>query len=101
MGSALGDTQDQALTARFDVLSEGSDRGRVLTCSEGALQSSYRRCLRTHEFRNLRLCQACLLACLEQSIQQNGFVSLNTFNFSAHARTAHELLHQLVMCLHV
>ncbi len=73
----------------------------MLTSSEGALQASDRRCLRTHEFRNLCLCQAGLLACLEQSIQQNGFVSLNTFNFSTHARTAHELLHQLIMCLHV
>ena len=73
----------------------------MLTSSEGALQPSDRRCLRTHEFRNLCLCQAGLLACLEQSIQQNGFVSLNTFNFSTYARTAHELLHQLIMCLHV
>ena len=71
------------------------------TRSEGAIQSSYRRRLSTHEFRNLRLCQAGLLACLEQSNQQSGLVPLNTFNFSAHARTAHKLLYQLIMCLHV
>jgi hypothetical protein len=49
--------------------------------------------LRAHEFRNLRLCQAGILACLEQGVQQNGFVSLNTFDFSAYTRTAHELFH--------
>jgi len=73
----------------------------MLACSERALQTSYRRSLRTHEFRNLSLCQTGLLARLEQGIQQNGLVSLNTFNFSAYARAAHELLHQLIMCLHV
>ena len=65
----------------------------MLTRCEGALQSSYCRRLRAHEFRNLRLCQAGLLACLEQGVQQNGFVSLNTFDFGAYTRTAHELFH--------
>jgi len=101
MDSALGDTQDQAPATRFDVLSKGGDRGRMLACSERSLQPGYRRCLRTHEFRNLSLCQTGLLARLEQCIQQNALVSLDTFNFSAYARTTHELLHQLIMCLHV
>ncbi len=101
MDSASGDTQDQILAARFDVPSKGSDRRRMLTRCEGALQSGYRRRLRAHAFRNLRLCQAGLLACLEQGIQQNGFVSLDTFDFSAYTRTAHELFHQLIMCFHV
>lgn len=100
-GLALCDAQDQILAARFDILSKGGNRGRMVTRREGALQSSYCRRLSTHEFRDLRLCQAGLLACLEQSIQQSGLVSLDTFNFSAYARTAHKLLYQLIMCLHV
>jgi hypothetical protein len=57
--------------------------------------------LSSHKFRYLRLRETSLLARLEQGIQQNGLVSLNTFNLSAYARTAHELLDQLIMCLHV
>jgi hypothetical protein len=57
--------------------------------------------LSSHTFRYLRLRETGLLARLEQGIQQNGLVSLNTFNLSAYARTAHELLYQLIMCLHV
>jgi len=34
MGSASGDAQDQVLAARFDVLSKGSDRGRMLARCE-------------------------------------------------------------------
>jgi hypothetical protein len=47
--------------------------------------------LSTHYFGNLRLRQASLLARLEQGIQKNRLVSLDTFNFSGYARAAHEL----------
>jgi hypothetical protein len=57
--------------------------------------------LGSHKFRYLRLRETGILARLEQGIQQNGLVSLNTFNLSAYARPAHELLDQLIMCVHV
>lgn len=55
----------------------------------------------SHPFRYLCLREAGLLARLEQGIEQNSLVSLIPVNLSAHTRTAHQLLDQLVMCLHV
>ena len=73
----------------------------MLPRSQRALKPSYRGCLSSHKFRYLRLRETGLLARLEQGIQQDGLVSLNTFNFSAYPRTAHEFLYQLIMCFHV
>ena len=73
----------------------------MLSRSQRALKPSHRRRLSSHKFGYLRLRETGLLARLEQGIQQDDLVSLDTFDFSAYTRTAHEFLYQLIMCLHV
>lgn len=72
----------------------------MLTGRQGSFQARDRWRLRSHTLRYLRLGKARLLACLEQSIQQNGFFTLDALNLGSDTRAAHELLYDLIMRLH-
>ena len=73
----------------------------MLAGGQGSFQARNGGGLCAHAFRHLRLAEASLLACLEQGIQQAGFLALDALNFGANARTAHQFFYDLIMRLHV
>ena len=73
----------------------------MLASCERTLQAGNGGCLSSHEFGNLCLGEAGLLARLEQGIQEDTFLPFNTFDFGAHTWTAHELFDRLIMSSHV
>jgi hypothetical protein len=64
----------------------------VLTGCKRALEAGNRRGLCPHQFGELRLREASLLAGFEQGIQKGAFLAFNTLDFGAHTRAAHEFL---------
>ena len=73
----------------------------MLAGGQRSFQARHGGGLRAHAFRHLRLAEASLLACLEQGIQQVGFLALDALNFGAHTGTSHQFFYDYIMRLHV
>jgi predicted DNA binding CopG/RHH family protein len=67
----------------------------MFTRAQRALQTNYRRCLSGNSFRNLRVGQAGLLACLEQSIRAPSAAELETNEKTISLRLHQHLLHSI------
>ena len=96
----LLDPQHELAPARLRVLAQRGDRRRVLARRKRALQARHGRRLRTHEFGNLGLRQAGLLARFEQLVEQSAFLALDAFDFLAHAGAPHQPGDDLFMGSH-
>jgi hypothetical protein len=73
----------------------------VLSGGQGSFKARDGGRLCSHSFCHLRLGEARVLSRLEQGIEQDRFFTFDTLNFGSDARTAHELLYQLIMRSHV
>jgi hypothetical protein len=65
-----------------------------------SFETCHRRRLRPHLFRDIGLCKACLMASLQKRIQQMPLLTFNALNLSPDFGPTHEVVNQLLMCLH-